>query len=124
VQVLAPLVADQADLVLGARQFGCDHPLHAALGTRLVAAFVAWRYRVTLSDIGPYRAIRVPLLKRLGMRDRAFGWPVEMVVKAAASPRRISRGRSTAASSIGSRSLSGSSSTGSASRCSTATCRA
>jgi glycosyltransferase involved in cell wall biosynthesis len=65
-QVLAPVVADQADLVLGARQFGCDHPLHATLGTRLVAAFVAWRYRVTLSDIGPYRAIRVPLLKRLG----------------------------------------------------------
>ena len=88
-QVLAPLVADQADLVLGARQFGCDHPLHAALGTRLVAAFVAWRYRVTLSDIGPYRAIRVPLLKRLGMRDHAFGWPVEMVVKAAAAGARI-----------------------------------
>ena len=63
-QVLAPLVADRADLVLGARQFGGDHPLHAALGTRLVAAFVAWRYRVTLSDIGLYRAIRVPLLKR------------------------------------------------------------
>ena len=84
-RVVAPLVADQADLVLGARQFGGDHPLHAAL----VAAFVARRFGVRLSDIGPYRAIRVPLLKRLGMRDRAFGWPVEMVVKAAAAGARI-----------------------------------
>ena len=88
-RVLAPLAAGQADLVLGARQFGGDHPLHATLGTRLVAALVAYRYGVRLSDIGPYRAIRVPLLKRLGIRDRAFGWPVEMVVKAAAAGARI-----------------------------------
>lgn len=88
-RVLAPLVADRADLVLGARRFGTDHPLHATLGTRLVAAFVARRFRVSLSDIGPYRAIRVPLLKRLDLRDRAFGWPVEMVVKAAAAGARI-----------------------------------
>jgi glycosyltransferase involved in cell wall biosynthesis len=88
-RVLEPLVAGRADLVLGARQLGGDHPLHAALGTKLVAAFVAWRYGVRLTDIGPYRAIRVPLLKELGMRDRAFGWPVEMVVKAAAAGARI-----------------------------------
>ena len=86
---MAPLVADRADLVLGARQFGGGRPLHATLGTRLVAAFVARRYRVRLSDIGPYRAIRVPLLERLGLRDRAFGWPVEMLVKAAAAGARI-----------------------------------
>ena len=88
-RILAPLAAGQADFVLGARQFGGDHPLHATLGTRLVAALVAYRYGVRLSDIGPYRAICVPLLKRLGMRDRAFGWPVEMVVKAATAGARI-----------------------------------
>jgi glycosyltransferase involved in cell wall biosynthesis len=88
-RVLAPLAADRADFVLGARQFGADHPLHATLGTRLVAALIAYRYGVRLRDIGPYRAIRVPLLKGLGMRDRAFGWPVEMVVKAAAAGARI-----------------------------------
>ena len=43
-QVMAPLVADQAELVLAARRFGGHHPLHAALGTRLVAAFVARRF--------------------------------------------------------------------------------
>ncbi len=88
-RILEPLIAGGADLVLGARRLGGDHPLHAAFGTKLVAAFVAWRYGVRLTDIGPYRAIRVPLLKELGMRDRGFGWPVEMVVKAAAAGARI-----------------------------------
>jgi hypothetical protein len=54
-----------------------------------VAAFISWRYGRRITDIGPFRAIRVELLHRLGMRDRAFGWPVEMVVKAAALGARI-----------------------------------
>jgi glycosyltransferase involved in cell wall biosynthesis len=87
--VLAPLEEGRADLVLGARRFDGQHPLHAALGTRLVAAFVAWRFHARLSDLGPMRAIRVDLLRRLGLRDRGFGWPVEMVVKAAALRARI-----------------------------------
>ncbi|MBI4636440.1 MAG: glycosyltransferase family 2 protein [Candidatus Rokubacteria bacterium] len=88
-RVLEPLRRGEADLVLGARQFAGDHPLHASLGTWLVAALVSRRYGVRLADIGPFRAIRVDLLRRLRMRDRAFGWPVEMVVKAAALGARI-----------------------------------
>jgi glycosyltransferase involved in cell wall biosynthesis len=87
--VLAPLDEGRADFVLGARRFEGHHPRHAALGTRLVAAFVAWRFGARLSDLGPMRAIRVDLLRSLDMRDRAFGWPVEMVVKAAARRARI-----------------------------------
>lgn len=87
--VLAPILSGQADLVLGVRQLSGEHPVHAALGTRLVAAFISWRYGQRITDLGPFRAIRVELLQRLGMRDRAFGWPVEMVVKAAALGVRI-----------------------------------
>jgi glycosyltransferase involved in cell wall biosynthesis len=87
--VLAPILAGEADLVLGVRQLSGQHPGHAALGTRLVAAFISWRYGRRIADVGPFRAIRVELLHRLGMRDRAFGWPVEMVVKAAALGARI-----------------------------------
>ncbi len=87
--VLAPILTDRADFVLGARRFGGKHPMHAALGTRLVASFIAWRYGQRVTDVGPFRAIRVDLLRRLGMRDRAFGWPAEMVVKAAALRARI-----------------------------------
>ncbi len=88
-RVLAPLVAGQADLVLGARRPAGAHPLHAAPGTRLVAALVSLRYGQRITDIGPFRAIRVQVLRPLGMRDRAFGWPAEMVVKAAALGVRI-----------------------------------
>jgi len=88
-QVLAPILAGRADLVLGARVLARHHPLHAAAGTRLVARFIAWRWRLSISDVGPLRAIRTDLLSRLRMRDRASGWPVEMVVKAAALGARI-----------------------------------
>jgi hypothetical protein len=88
--VLDPLRIGIADFVLGARRLtGHQHPWHATLGTRAIAAFVSWRYGARLQDIGPLRAIRADLLRRLGMRDRAFGWPVEMVVKAAALGARI-----------------------------------
>jgi glycosyltransferase involved in cell wall biosynthesis len=102
--VLAPLLAGQADLVLGARRRGRGHPWHAVLGTRLVAGFVAFRYGVRLTDLGPFRAIRVDLLRRLRMRDRAFGWPVEMVVKAAALHARIAEVTVTQAPRAGGRS--------------------
>ena len=88
-RVLAPILAGRADLVLGARRFAGGHPVHAALGTRLVAALVARRFGVRVRDLGPFRAIRVELLRRLRMQDRAFGWPVEMVVKAAGLGARI-----------------------------------
>jgi len=87
--VLDPILAGRADLVLGARRLVGRHPRHAAAGTRLVARFVAWRWRVPITDFGPLRAIRADLLRRLDMRDRAFGWPVEMVVKTAANGARI-----------------------------------
>jgi len=87
--VLDPVVDRRADLALGARNLMGRHPVHAAAGTRLVARFVAWRWRVPITDFGPLRAIRVDLLRRLDMQDRAFGWPVEMVVKAAMRGARI-----------------------------------
>ncbi len=87
--VLDPIQAGAADLVLGARTLVGRHPLHAVAGTRLVARYVAWRWGVPVSDLGPLRAIRVDLLQSLDLRDRASGWPVEMVVKAAVRGARI-----------------------------------
>jgi glycosyltransferase involved in cell wall biosynthesis len=87
--VLEPIARGQADFVLGARRFGRAHPAHAALGSHLVARFISWRHGVRLTDIAPFRAIRLDLLRRLDMRDRAYGWPVEMVAKAAAQGARI-----------------------------------
>ena len=88
-RLLGPILAGQAELVLGARRLADGQPFHAAVGTRLIAAFISWRYGQQITDIPPFRAIHVELLKRLHMRDRAFGWPAEMVVKAAALHARI-----------------------------------
>lgn len=85
-RVLAPLDGGDADLVMGIRRFddpGAGHPWHAVLGTRAVAAVIRWRFGVILHDIGPFRAIRRAGLLALDLRDRGYGWPVEMVVKAA-----------------------------------------
>jgi len=49
------------------------------LATGLIRMF--FRYRFT--DLGPFRAIRFDQLLSLGMRDRNYGWTVEMQVKAA-----------------------------------------
>jgi len=87
--ILEPIVAGRADFVLGARRFNGAHPAHAALGSQLVARFIGWRHGARITDIAPFRAISLPLLRRLDMRDRSFGWPVEMVVKAATCGARI-----------------------------------
>jgi glycosyltransferase involved in cell wall biosynthesis len=84
-RLLAPIAAGQADLVLGVRRFGGaagGHPWHAAVGTLAVTRLLRWRFGVAVRDIGPFRAIRRDRLLALDLRDRGYGWPVEMVAKA------------------------------------------
>jgi glycosyltransferase involved in cell wall biosynthesis len=91
-RVLDPLRDGTADLVLGVRRFDTattDHPRHAVLGTRAVALVLQWRFGVRLRDLGPFRAIRREAMLALDLRDRGFGWPVEMVAKAARRGLRI-----------------------------------
>ncbi len=91
-----PLVADavirgRADLVLGARRPERGAwPLHARLGNRLVAWELRRRAGLALSDLGPMRAARREELLALHLADRRFGWPLEMVLRAAAAGWRIS----------------------------------
>ena len=89
-RLLTPLAAGRADFVLGARRLAAgDHPWHAVLGTRAVALVLRWRFGVRLTDVGPFRAIRREALLALGLRDRGYGWPVEMVARAARAGLRI-----------------------------------
>ena len=44
---------------------------------------------VRLTDFGPFRAIRADAFSRLGMSHPTYGWPIEMVVKAAKHGLRI-----------------------------------
>ena len=79
-------IAAGADLVIGSRVPGRREP--GALsppqiaGNRVASLLIRllWGRRVT--DLGPFRAIRADALRRLDMRDTAYGWTVEMQVKA------------------------------------------
>ncbi|SRR6266851_1572668 len=91
-----PLVADpvligDADLVLGRRMaHGLrTWPLHARVGNKVLAANLRRRTGVRLRDLGPMRAARREALLGLGLTDRRFGYPLEMVMAAADADWRI-----------------------------------
>jgi glycosyltransferase involved in cell wall biosynthesis len=90
VGVVAPLT-DGADLVLGARRPAerSAWPVHARVANAALARRVRRRAGVALRDLGPMRAAHRTKLLDLGLEDRRFGWPLEMVVRAAAAGWRI-----------------------------------
>jgi glycosyltransferase involved in cell wall biosynthesis len=88
--IVSPLERRRADLVLGARVARRGAwPLHARVGNRALAWEVRRRTGRRLVDLGPMRAARRDPLLALGIEDRRFGWPLEMVVRAAAAGWRI-----------------------------------
>jgi glycosyltransferase involved in cell wall biosynthesis len=84
--LLAPVQANTFDLVIGSRALGFVDPGALTpqqrfgnwLATRLISIFYRHRY----TDLGPFRAIRRDLLEAIGMRDRRYGWTVEMQIRA------------------------------------------
>ena len=84
--VKAPVELGTADLMLGARR---AEPGALAAHVRLANRTLAWELRrrtgVVLRDLGPLRAARREPLLALGIQDRRFGWPLEMVLRAGAA---------------------------------------
>ena len=81
--VSAPVVGRRAELVLGERRpTKGAWPLHAQLANRLLAFELRRRTGLVLRDLGPMRAARREPLLALGITDRRFGWPLEMVLRA------------------------------------------
>jgi len=64
-------------------------PLHARIGNRVLAAELRRRVGVPVRDLGPMRAARREALLALNLTDRRFGYPLEMVVRAAEAGWRI-----------------------------------
>ncbi|GAA3032296.1 glycosyltransferase family 2 protein [Streptosporangium longisporum] len=91
-RVTAPVLAGWSDLVLGRRrprERGAWPP-HARLGNAVLARDLRRRTGAAVHDLGPMRACRRDALTGLGLTDRRFGYPLEMVLRAAASGWRIS----------------------------------
>jgi glycosyltransferase involved in cell wall biosynthesis len=89
-RVAAPVAGGQADLVLGARHAARGAwALHARLANRALAFELRRRTGVPLRDLGPMRAAPRDALLGLAIRDRRSGWPLEMVLRAAAAGWRV-----------------------------------
>jgi glycosyltransferase involved in cell wall biosynthesis len=88
--VCAAVADGAADLALGARvaEQGA-WPWHARAANRVLVRQLRRCAGISLRDLGPMRAaLRRPLLE-LGVEDRRSGWPLEMVLRAAAAGWRI-----------------------------------
>ena len=85
--LVRPLAEQHMDLVIGSRALG-DMERGAMqpqqlFGNWLATNLIRLFYGYTFTDLGPFRAIRWPVLRTLGMCDPDFGWTVEMQVRAA-----------------------------------------
>ena len=85
--VIAPILNDDMDMVIGSRVLGerekgsltPQQVFGNWLATRLIRIF----YRARFSDLGPFRAIKSASLDKLKMTDKTYGWTIEMQIKAA-----------------------------------------
>jgi glycosyltransferase involved in cell wall biosynthesis len=85
-RVVVPVRQRRMDLCIGERvASAAAWPLHARLANRLLAWEVRRRTKSSLRDLGPMRAARRADVLALGIVDRRFGWPLEMVLRAFAA---------------------------------------
>jgi len=86
IALVEPVIEQDFDLVIGSRLLGMKDkramPFHQRIGNRLLTLLIRALYGVRFTDLGPFRAIKYDKLKKLDVRDRTYGWTVEMQVKA------------------------------------------
>jgi rSAM/selenodomain-associated transferase 1 len=95
--LVAPVAEGSADMVLGSRlSRDCPSPMSPGampfqqrFGNTLGAWLIRSLYGLRVSDLGPFRAVRRDLLLALPVENLTFGWPTEMIVKAARAGWRI-----------------------------------
>lgn len=87
VSLIEPILAGDADLVIGSRARGRQErgalSPQQRVGNAIACRALRFLYKVRYTDLGPFRAIRWETLQELGMQDRNYGWTVEMQIKAA-----------------------------------------
>jgi glycosyltransferase involved in cell wall biosynthesis len=85
--LVEPLLTSKADMVLGSRLAGSMQvgamPWHQYFGNWLSAGLIRLLYGLRITDLSPFRAVRKRELLELGMIEMTYGWPTEMICKAA-----------------------------------------
>jgi len=94
--LLEPILNGRADFVLGSRTLGKAEKgslqPHQVFGNKLATFLIRLLFGQRYTDLGPFRAIRLDALRRLDMRDRNYGWTIEMQIKAVLQKLRIEEG--------------------------------
>ena len=85
--VIEPILKENIDMVIGSRALGESEkgsltPVQA-FGNWLSTKLLGLIYNAKFTDLGPFRAIKFDKLLALDMKDKNYGWTVEMQVKAA-----------------------------------------
>jgi glycosyltransferase involved in cell wall biosynthesis len=82
--LLDEVASGRADLAMGRRRpVGPGvWPWHARVGNDLVVAWMRWRWGLAVRDFGPLRVCRREALLALGVEDRRFGYPFELLRRA------------------------------------------
>ena len=85
--VIKPIIDENYDMVIGSRHLGNKEKgsmtPQQLFGNKLATALLRLLYKVSYTDLGPFRAIKYSALIRLNMVDKNYGWTVEMQLKAA-----------------------------------------
>ncbi|MHB8084954.1 MAG: glycosyltransferase family 2 protein [Dehalococcoidia bacterium] len=86
VALIEPIFEQNFDLVLGSRAGGKmlkgAMPVQQIFGNRLATFLIKTLYGVQFTDLGPFRAVKFDKLLSLDLRDKTYGWPIEMQLKA------------------------------------------
>jgi len=91
--VTGPIVCNEADFVMGSRLRGKREPGSMTPQQRvagwLAGLLIRIVYRVSFTDMSPFRAMRPAQLHALSMSEVTYGWNLEMQMRAAAAGLRI-----------------------------------
>ena len=90
--LLDDVTSGRADIAVGRRRPVSRRvwPWHARLGNALIVAWLRRRIAMTAHDIAPMRVARRQALLDLGVEDRRFGYPVELLQKLTIAGWRVS----------------------------------
>ena len=84
-EIIAPILNQNTDFVLGSRkkslsEKGAMQP-QQRFGNWLATNLMRLFFNSKFTDLGPFRAIKYEVLQQLGMKDKTYGWTVEMQLK-------------------------------------------
>jgi glycosyltransferase involved in cell wall biosynthesis len=86
-KLVAPILNEGKDMIIGSRELGKRQKGSMTsvqiFGNWLATTLIRWFYGYRFTDLGPFRAITWQALMQMQMKDKNFGWTVEMQIKAA-----------------------------------------